>query len=157
VLQIDGPLIDAASIAIISALRTARLPNVRGVVGESGKEEDFEVSGDMGECISIPYENVPLFLTVGKIGESLVLDPTASEIQCATSLVVVAVDRAGVCCGLQKCMGGSVTVEESAAATRMTAAAASSVFACLDAYYDREQIKASQFPEIPPPRIGLLY
>lgn len=66
-LQIDGPLIDAASIAIISALRTTRIPKVRGIIGESGKEEDFEVSGDLGEALAVSCDRVPLFLTIGKV------------------------------------------------------------------------------------------
>ena len=101
------------------------------------------MSGDLAEALAVPYERVPLFFTIGKvneifrsalliayhlcpvhvfndqIGDALIIDPTAHELQCVESQLVVAVDRRNLCCGLQKIMGGTITLEETATAIQV--------------------------------------
>lgn len=66
-LQIDGNIIDAASMAIYAALHCTKIPKIELVVGESGGFEDFDVSSDLAEAKNIIVNDVPLCVTAAKV------------------------------------------------------------------------------------------
>ncbi|VDL96216.1 unnamed protein product [Schistocephalus solidus] len=69
-LESDGNLLDAASLAIVAAVRTLKLPS-----SLSSKIPDGNLS----------TKNVPLFVTVHKIGNAFVVDATREEEACSLS------------------------------------------------------------------------
>lgn len=154
VLRVDGSLLEAASMAILSALKAAKVPKVNKIIGESGVEEDFEVSGDLGEAVGIGCSKVPLFITVVKIGNCLVLDPSHAELMCASGQLTIAIDREGCCCGLEKTLKGTFTFQEIGEAIEIASEAVNALFVTVDKIH--AQSTKSLYPQIPPQRIGLL-
>ena len=63
----DGNIIDAASMAIYTALRCTRIPKTELIVGESGRHEDFDVSSDLAEARNLQLKDVPLCVTAFKV------------------------------------------------------------------------------------------
>lgn len=70
VLNNDGNLIDACGLAAVSALKTAKIPELN---------EDNEVQyGELTEE-SVPVVKLPIPVTIAKIGEYLMVDPDKEE------------------------------------------------------------------------------
>ena len=67
VLQMDGNPLDACSIATHIALNCTKIPKVQIFLGESGKPEDFEVNGDLGESISLNAKSIPICVSSAKV------------------------------------------------------------------------------------------
>ncbi|MBI4176364.1 MAG: exosome complex protein Rrp42 [Candidatus Aenigmarchaeota archaeon] len=106
VLDNDGNLIDAASLAAIAALFDAKLPGLK----EDGKI-DYDNKSDQG----LQINGIPLSTTFAKVGDSIIADPDLSEAEAVDArLTVGTFDKDGdvLLCSMQK--GGSVglTVEE---------------------------------------------
>ena len=59
--------LDACSVATHVALNCTKIPKVRIFLGESGKPEDFEVNGDLGESISLNARNIPICVSSAKV------------------------------------------------------------------------------------------
>ena len=154
VLRYDGSILDAASIAALNALKVTKVPKVHRLIGESGMEEDFEISGDLEEAVSIECARIPICITVAKIGDCLVLDPTSAELACASGLLVVAIDREQTCCGMHKLLGGTFSIEDIAYAVQIAAEAAAEIHSQIDVIFAESE--KSLYPELPPQRIGLL-
>ncbi len=100
---------DACSLAVYTALSCTRLPKVEKIIGQSGKDEDYQISGDISDSIPLPILSMPIIITISKIGDSLVLDCTGKEISCISSLAVIAVDSQGRIHGISKVGGGSLS------------------------------------------------
>lgn len=66
-MQYDGDPIDACSLAVFVALKSTRLPKVETFIGESGRDEDFEISGDLSDALPLSYERLPVVITVCKV------------------------------------------------------------------------------------------
>lgn len=97
----DGYPLDTCSLAALVALECTRIPRTEAIPGESGLLEDFDVLGDLAESSLVEVRSVPVFVTVAKVGEALVLDSSSAEQQCASCVLGVAVDREGACCGVE--------------------------------------------------------
>lgn len=67
VLQMDGDPLDACSIAAYVALNCTKIPKVEIFLGESGCPEDFEVTGDLGEALSLNAKNIPICISSSKV------------------------------------------------------------------------------------------
>jgi exosome complex component RRP42 len=104
VLDHDGNLFDASALASISALLNARMRNysVRKN-GEVKFKEDY---------IKLPLQNYPVEVSVGKIGEKMIVDPTLSEETVADALITTAIGKNGEICALQKRKTGTFSMEE---------------------------------------------
>ena len=156
VLQYDGCILDAASIAILNALNRAKIPITRKIIGESGFEEDFEVSGSMEDTVNINTSKMPLCITVVKIGSHLVMDPTNLELMCASGQLVIAIDERGECCGVHKLLGGIFCLDDINKAMVMATEASVGLHSHVKAVALNTTGISTQYPEIPPSRIGLL-
>jgi len=103
VLDHDGNLIDASSIASLAALLSAKI-------------NDYEVKD--GEIIvkpelkPLPIQNHPVAVTLAKIDNTLVLDPSLEEEQVMSARLTVISDKDGQICAMQKGGSGSLAVEE---------------------------------------------
>jgi exosome complex component RRP42 len=100
----DGNLFDAAGIGAIAALKNAKIPKYDE---ESGKTLFGEWTKD-----SVPLsKEVPISLTVHKIGNSLVMDPTREEEDISETRVTIC-SSDGIVHSMQKGEKEDLSVEE---------------------------------------------
>jgi len=101
VLDYDGNLFDASTLACISALLNAKMPKV-----EDGKVIYGERSG------SLPIVDKPISTTYAKIGSAIAVDPFLEEEQVLDARLTITTTKKGEICAMQKGAGGSFTAEE---------------------------------------------
>jgi exosome complex component RRP42 len=97
----DGNLMDAAGIGAIAALKNARIPKYNE---ETGKTQFGEWTDKKIEL----SEELPISLTIHKIGKSLIVDPTKEEEDISETRVTIC-SSDGVVHSMQK--GESMTLE----------------------------------------------
>ncbi|CAO1330046.1 unnamed protein product [Diamesa hyperborea] len=90
ILQCAGNLYDAISLAVKSALYNTRIPRVSSALLDGGNV-DLVLSDDPHDCDRLNVETVPILVTVCKIGECCIVDPSIEEEICSTASVVVGV------------------------------------------------------------------
>ncbi len=90
----DGNLLDAAGIGAIVALKTARIPKYN-------EEEGKVVYGEWTDKKIPLSKNIPLSVTIHKIGKSLVVDPTLEEEDISDARITVGCSN-GIISSLQK-------------------------------------------------------
>jgi len=93
----DGNLFDAAALAVVSSLKTATVP-----AAEYGKGEDFP----------LPVTCLPITVTVAKIENTLIVDPTFDEEIISSARLTVTTDENGDIRAMQKGKSGALTVDE---------------------------------------------
>ena len=104
VLDLDGSAMDAISVGCRAALEDANIPKVE-IQGE-GEEQDFEV--DEEHATKLDVSRVPLSLSAGLMGTSIVLDLTGSEEEASTAVVSVSTNAQGDICGVSKLRGDGI-------------------------------------------------
>ncbi len=97
ILDYDGNLFDACSLAASAALMNAKIPNER-----------FE----LGEDAPMPLDDPPISCTFVKYNGVIVVDPLLDEDEVAEARYTVAIDKNGDIRAMQKGLSGSFTVEE---------------------------------------------
>jgi exosome complex component RRP42 len=104
IINYDGNLFDATSYAVVSALLSSKLPvfevQENGTVINTGKKMDP------------PLTTIPISITAVKIGDSLILDPTAEEEACMDARITITTNSDGNFAALQKGSTGSFTIEQ---------------------------------------------
>jgi exosome complex component RRP42 len=110
----DGNLLDAASIAAISALMDARFPSIddKGVI-------DYKTHADQ-----LPLASNPILVTAYKIGDHIVTDPGFEEERGVQARLSIGFQDDGALCALQKGGIGGLTPEEIAQALEKARAVA---------------------------------
>ncbi|MEM1941837.1 MAG: exosome complex protein Rrp42 [Candidatus Nitrosocaldus sp.] len=103
VLNSDGNLFDATSYAVVAALLTARIPKY-------DVQDDKLVKSE--ETIPLPINTVPVSVTMAKIGNSIIVDPTAEEEACMEARITIATDEYGRVCAIQKGGSGTFSLEQ---------------------------------------------
>ncbi|MBM3303812.1 MAG: exosome complex protein Rrp42 [Candidatus Aenigmarchaeota archaeon] len=93
VMNHDGNLIDASSLAAIVALRNAKMLHY------DEKTEKVDIEKRTGP---LPLLDIPVAVTIYKIGGRLVLDPTYNEEEAATARLTVSTTGDGQIAALQK-------------------------------------------------------
>ena len=100
----DGNLLDAAGIGIISALKTAKIPKY-------DEEEEKVLHGELTDK-NIPLsKDMPISITVHKIGEGLIVDPTREEEDLCETRITIGMSN-GVISSMQKGEKKEISVEE---------------------------------------------
>lgn len=97
VLDYDGNLFDACSLAASSALQNAVIPNERH---------------DMGKNEPLPVGSPPVSCTFVKYEDFIVVDPCLEEDAIAQARFTVALDENGDIRAMQKGLSGSFTIDE---------------------------------------------
>jgi exosome complex component RRP42 len=97
IIDYDGNLFDAASLAALGALLTATVP-----------AERFEV----GKDYPLPMKEPPISCTSVKYNSVVALDPSLDEEEIAEARLTVATDKNGDIRAMQKGLNGSFTKEE---------------------------------------------
>ncbi|MDP4012995.1 MAG: exosome complex protein Rrp42 [Candidatus Nanoarchaeia archaeon] len=100
----DGNLFDAASLAALAALKDARMPKFNE---ETGK---VDYSERTKEPLPLSYE--PIEVTVLKIKDKLIVDPSVDEWNSLDARLTVATLKDGKICALQKGGGAALTSED---------------------------------------------
>ncbi|HEC72112.1 MAG TPA: exosome complex protein Rrp42 [Thermoplasmatales archaeon] len=97
ILDYDGNLFDAASLAALAAIMTTKVP-----------AERFE----LGEDYPLPVREPPISCTSVKFNGVVVMDPSLDEEDIAEARLTVATDKNGDIRAMQKGLTGSFTVDE---------------------------------------------
>lgn len=103
ILNIDGNLFDATSYAVVSALLTAKIPKYEMINNELIKTNEF---------IDMPINTIPVSVTMARINNSIVVDPTNEEEICMDARVTMTVDEANRVCAVQKGERGTLSIEQ---------------------------------------------
>ncbi len=103
VLDVDGNLFDAASYAAVAALVTSKFPEFV-VDGEEHKPS--------GRILPLMASTLPVSITLWKIGDSIIIDPTAEEEAVVDARITLVTNSAGNVCAGQKGLSGSFSVEQ---------------------------------------------
>jgi exosome complex component RRP42 len=103
VLDHDGNLIDAAALAAIAALLTAKLPeyDMEKKQIQYGKWKD-----------KLKMKDRPVEVTIGKIGSTLLIDTTSEEETALDARITIATNTKGNLCAIQKGGNGFFTTAE---------------------------------------------
>jgi exosome complex component RRP42 len=104
VLNVDGNLFDTTSYAAIAALSTAKMPEL--------EVTDRDELKPKGHIISLPVERLPISVTLARIGDVMVVDPTAEEEALMDARITLTTDDAGNICAGQKGLPGTLTFEQ---------------------------------------------
>ncbi len=91
-----GNLFDACSLAAIAAIKDAKFPKLEET--EAGLAANYKEKTDE----SLPMQSVPIGVTVYKMGDNLVIDPSEEEEALIEGRLTVTADKDGVICALQK-------------------------------------------------------
>ncbi|KAM7342191.1 exosome complex component Rrp42 [Cochliomyia hominivorax] len=92
ILECGGNLFDAVSLAAKAAIFNCKIPRVTAALMDAG-EAELIISDDPYDCTRIDIENIPILVTVCKIGDCCLVDPSAEEEECSTASLVVAVSK----------------------------------------------------------------
>ncbi|XP_065053987.1 exosome complex component RRP42-like [Rhopilema esculentum] len=109
VLECDGNLFDALSLAVKAALNDTLIPKL--VISGDSDDIDIDISDDQYDIQSLDISNVPVMVTVNKVENRFVLDALPEEESCIDAMLLVSVDRYGEICGLQKFGSGGLDPE----------------------------------------------
>ncbi|XP_014229054.1 exosome complex exonuclease RRP42 [Trichogramma pretiosum] len=110
ILACGGNLFDAVAAAVKAALYSTEIPQVKDAAVD-GVEADIFVSDDIFNSVKLDVKNAPLLISLCKIGDNYVVDPTPEEEVCSSATVVVAVMPNGRTSGGLKTGYGSLMVE----------------------------------------------
>ncbi len=99
----DGNLFDAASLAAIAALKNTYFPKLEKDGSVSYKEKSKE---------KIPLVKEPIGVTVWKVGDEIVVDPTAAEERVFDTRLTVTTLKNGDICAMQKGRDAPLTAED---------------------------------------------
>ena len=112
VLDHDGNLVDASSIATLAALLTAKIP--KAVISE----EDEQIVVDKTTHIAqLPLLKKVVTVTIGKLGKALIVDPDLEEESVLDTKIIFAISEDGKIAGIQKSGSSSITKDEVLRAT----------------------------------------
>ena len=103
VINTDGNLFDATSYAVVSALVSSKLPVFEmqdGKVIDTGNRQD------------LPVTTMPISITAVRIGDVVILDPTAEEEACMDARITITTNSNGYYTAIQKGSTGAFTIEQ---------------------------------------------
>jgi exosome complex component RRP42 len=103
IINTDGNLLDATSYAVVSALLSCKLPIFEiedGKVVDTGKTQDP------------PLTTIPVSITQVRIGDTIILDPTAEEEACMNARITITTNSDGDYAAIQKGFTGGFTREQ---------------------------------------------
>ncbi len=110
VLNYDGNLIDAAALAAMSALMNTKMPNYEIKDGELKLKQGYT---------QLPMKSHPVTVTIGKIGEKLIVDAAMEEEQVIDARLTMAINEEGNICAIQKGLSGYFTPQQLIEASKL--------------------------------------
>jgi exosome complex component RRP42 len=110
VLNHDGNLIDTAALAAMSALMNTKMPNY--------EVKDGEVKIKQGYT-PLPLKAHPITVTIGKVNDKLLIDPSLEEENVMDARLTMAVNDEGNICAIQKGLSGYFTPQQLIEASKL--------------------------------------
>ncbi|HEX9845964.1 MAG TPA: exosome complex protein Rrp42 [Candidatus Nitrosotenuis sp.] len=115
----DGNLFDACSYASVASLLTCRVPK-------------YELKNDVptlveGEFSEPPITTIPVSVTMGKIGDQIIVDPNADEWGCMDARITITTNSDGNICAVQKGGNDGFTVEQLVKCSQLSISAAAKI------------------------------
>jgi len=107
ILECGGNLFDAVSLGIKAALYNTRIPNVK-VSSYEGGQQEIEVSDDPFDFNQLDVLNTPVLVTLTRVGQHFIIDPTQEEECCGLAAVVLAINETGKVLTVKKLGSGSL-------------------------------------------------
>lgn len=100
----DGNLFDACSYASVASLLSCKIPK-------------WEIKDDVptlveGEFFETPITTIPVSVTMGKIGDHIIVDPNADEWACMDARMTITTNSDGNICAIQKGADDGFTYEQ---------------------------------------------
>jgi exosome complex component RRP42 len=99
----DGNLIDASALATVAALWSAKMPEFDGKT----EKPDFSKKGK-----KLPMAHKPIAITMHKVGDQFILDPTFEEEHMVEARFTVTTKDDGNLCAIQKGGSHSLSLDE---------------------------------------------
>ncbi|KAF1802210.1 ribosomal protein S5 domain 2-type protein [Mucor lusitanicus] len=108
VMDAAGNLLDCIIMTARAALYNTRIPKTE--IEDLGDGEfEFEVVDDVEDAEPLKgWENLPISVTLYKIGQRYIIDPTILEELCSQVTLTVGVNKHGLVCGIKKGQTGSI-------------------------------------------------
>ncbi|ORY95595.1 ribosomal protein S5 domain 2-type protein [Syncephalastrum racemosum] len=133
VMDCGGNLFDCIAFTTRAALFDTRIP--RTEVQDMGDGEfEFEVMDDIEDATPVPgWAQSPVAITMYKIGERYVIDPTLLEELCSQATLTVAINKDGQLCGMEKGQSGGINPSLLTEMTQMATTLGKSFIEQLDA------------------------
>jgi exosome complex component RRP42 len=103
IINTDGNLFDAASYAVVAALLSTKLP-----IFEIRDEKVV----DTGKKQEPPISTIPVSITSIRIGNNIIIDPTAEEEACMESRITITTNSNNEYAAIQKGSTGYFTLEQ---------------------------------------------
>jgi exosome complex component RRP42 len=94
VLDYDGNLIDTIVMASRLAISSMRLPKVR--IEEGGEATEVVLAEDVDSSRIIGISQLPVAVTIGKLGDGFLVDPSGAEETCCDAGLVIALSGENV-------------------------------------------------------------
>jgi exosome complex component RRP42 len=115
----DGNLFDACSYASVASLLTCKVPK-------------YELKNDVptlveGEFSEPPITTIPVSVTMGKIGDQIIVDPNADEWGCLDARITITTNSDGNICAVQKGGNDGFTVEQLVQCSQLSIATAAKI------------------------------
>jgi exosome complex component RRP42 len=104
IINADGNLFDATSYAVVSALISSRIPVFE--MQDDGK------AVDTGKTQDPPITTMPVSITAVRIGDTVILDPTAEEEACMDTRITITTNSKNQYAAIQKGFTGAFTVQQ---------------------------------------------
>ncbi len=100
----DGNLFDACSYASVASIMSCKIPK-------------WEIKDDVptkvdGQVIDPPITTLPISVTMGRIGDQIIVDPNADEWGCMDARITITTNSAGNICAIQKGGNDGFTQEQ---------------------------------------------
>ena len=130
VLNHAGNLLDASSLAAMAALMTTKIPKVEVI------ENEIKIDKTMKEQ-PLPLNHRVVTITVGKLDEYLLVDPTDEEELVLDAKLAISVSEDGKIVGMQKMGPGDFTLDEVNKAVELALKSAKSLHGILKEYISK--------------------
>jgi exosome complex component RRP42 len=100
----DGNLFDACSYASVASILSCKIPK-------------WEIKDDVptkvdGQVMEPPITTLPVSVTMGRIGDQIIVDPNAEEWSCMDARITITTNSAGNICAIQKGGNDGFTQEQ---------------------------------------------
>lgn len=103
ILNVDGNLFDTTSYAVVAALATSTVPKYTVLNGEAKKTV---------ETMPLPVQTIPVSVTIARIGDVIIADPTSEEEAVMDARLTLTSDDRGNLCAGQKGQPGTLSFEQ---------------------------------------------
>ena len=110
ILEVGGNLYDTVSMAVKAALHSTIIPKVSVATVDGGKPE-LEITDDPQDGHRLQVINSPILVTMCRIGNYCVIDPTPEEEACSTSSLVLGVTPEGKITTVKKSGPGAFNMD----------------------------------------------